>query len=89
MLKVLIYVGGLLTGVVLMATIRRCTERAAQAARKAAFREFSDRRQAQDEAYNRGYNRAKRDYRNMNEIERFADAFEGRKVKMQVHEVQR
>ena len=86
MVKVLIYVGGFLTGVALMVTIRRCTERAAEMARKAAFREFNDRRQAQDEAYNRGYNRAKRDYHNMNEIERFADAFEGRRVKMQVRE---
>ena len=89
MIKVLIYIGGLLTGVTLMVTIRRCAERAAAEAQKAAFREFNTRQQAQDDAYNRGYNRAKHDYQNMNEIERFADAFEGRRVKMQVREVQR
>ena len=86
MLKVLIYVGGFLSGVTLMATIRRCTERAAVNARKAAFREFSTRQQAEDDAYHRGYNHAKRDYLNMSEVERFADAFKGRNVKMQVRE---
>lgn len=84
MLKVLIYVFGLVTGAALMQTIRRCAERAAREARKAAMKEFRDQQDARNDAYSRGYNRARREYANMTEVERFASAFEGRRVKTQV-----
>lgn len=84
---VLIYVGGILSGVGLMATVRRCSDRAADRARKAAWRECEARQHARTEAYNRGYERARQDYRNMTEVERFAETFEGRKVKLKAREV--
>ena len=85
---VLIYVGGVLTGTALMVTVKKCAERAAITARKAAYRECDERQRLRTDAFNRGYERARQDYRNMSEVERFADTFNGRKLKMQMREVQ-
>ena len=84
---VLIYVGGIVTGVGLMATVRRYADVAARNARKAAYKECEIQQQMRTSAFNRGYDRARQDYRNMSEVERFADTFNGRKVKMQMREV--
>ena len=85
---VLIYVGGLISGVGLMATVRRCADVAARNARITAYEECKSQQRMRAFAYNRGYERAQQDYRNMSEVERFAETFNGRKVKMQMREVQ-
>ena len=85
---VLIYVGGVLTGMALMVTVKKCADCAATNARKAAYRECDERQRLRTDAFNRGYERARQDYRNMSEVERFADTFKGRKVKLQVREAQ-
>lgn len=86
--NVLIYVGGVLSGICLMVTVKRCADCAATNARKAAYRECDERQRMRTDAFNRGYERARQDYRNMSEVERFADTFNGRKLKMQMREVQ-
>lgn len=85
---VLIYVGGIVTGVGLMATVRRYADIAARNARRAAYEECKAQQKMRTFAFSRGYECAKQDYRNMSEVERFADTFNGRKVKMQMREVQ-
>lgn len=83
---VLAYVLGVFTGAALVLVIRRCTKIAAEKARDAAIIECRDRQRERTNAFNRGYARAREDYRNMSEVERFADTFEGRRVKLHVRE---
>ena len=83
---VLIYVGGMITGGGLVLLMRKCAMVAAENARKSAKDEFDSRLRERTAAFNRGYERAREDYRNMSEVERFADTFEGRRVKLKVRE---
>ena len=86
MLKVAIYAIGLISGVGLSGFIRKCTKIAAENARAAAIDECYERQRERTAAFNRGYARAREDYRNMTEVERFADTLEGHKVKLRARE---
>lgn len=85
---VLEYIVGFAMGVATMIILRRNIVKAEKAARKVAMHDFQVRQNIRTEAFNRGYSRAREDYENMTEIERFARTFEGHKVKMQVRGVQ-
>lgn len=86
MLKVMIYIIGLVSGVLLSAFIRKCTKTAAESARESAIIECHERQRERTDAFNRGYARARADYRNMSEVERFADTLEGHRVKLRARE---
>lgn len=79
---VLIYIGGVISGGGLVLLIRKCANVAADNARKSAIKEFDSRLKERTAAFNRGYEKAKEDYRNMTEVERFAETLEGHRVKL-------
>lgn len=83
----IIYSLGVLSGAALIIVTRKYMDKAAKIARKEAYREYEDRQSMRTEAFNRGYARARQDYHNMSEVERFADTFNGRNVKMHYREV--
>lgn len=83
----LIYALGVLSGAVLIAAVRKHVIKAEKAAKKRAYDEYCYHQSIRTEAFNRGYDRAKQDYRNMSEVERLADTFRNRNVKMQFREV--
>ena len=70
--------------VVLLALVQKKVEQARKAAKREGYKECEYHQSIRTEAFNRGYDRARRDYRNMSEVERFAETFNGHKVKMQM-----
>lgn len=78
------YAIGVLSGVALLALVQKKVEQARKAAKREGYKECEYHQSIRTEAFNRGYDRARRDYRNMSEVERFAETFNGHKVKMQM-----
>ena len=78
------YALGVLSGVVLLALVQKKVEQARKAAKREGYKECEYHQSIRTEAFNRGYDRARKDYRNMSEVERFAETFNGHKVKMQM-----
>ena len=83
----IIYSLGVFSGAALIIIVRKYIVKAEKAAKMQAYKEYCHHQSLKTEAFNRGYNRAKQDYSNMSEIERFAETFNGRNVKMHFREV--
>lgn len=78
---------GVFVGAALIIVVRKSIIKAERAAKKEAYKDYCYHQSLRTEAFNRGYNRAKQDYQNMSEVERFADTFRNHSVKMQFREV--
>lgn len=79
---------GVLCGATLLIAFQKKVENARKAAKRDGYKECEYHQSIRTEAFNRGYDRARRDYRNMSEVERFAETFNGHKVKMQMRGVE-
>ena len=86
----LIYMFGTLTGVGLVLLILVCMRKAAEQAKLEQRREHARIQAEKDAAYDRGYNRAIRDYKrreSRSAAEEFVDTFENRRAKFALREV--
>lgn len=81
------YALGVLSGAALFAIVRKCIVKAERIARKEAYKDYQERQSLRTEAFNRGYECARKDYSNITEVERFVDTFKGRNVKLRYKEV--
>jgi hypothetical protein len=81
------YAAGVISGAAVILIIKRCTELAARNARKTAMKDFEKSQRERTDAFNRGYRLAVQDYGYKSDAERFAETFEGRRVKFQMREV--
>lgn len=84
----IIYALGVLSGAALLALVQKKVKQARKEAKREGYKECEYHQSIRTEAFNRGYDRARRDYRNMSEVERFAETFNGHKVKMQMRGVE-
>lgn len=78
---------GVLCGMAAFVVTRKCIVKAEKIARKEAYKDYQERQAMRTEAFNRGYECARKDYSNITEVERFVDTFKGRNVKMRYKEV--
>jgi hypothetical protein len=81
------YALGVLSGMALFTFTRKCIIKAERVARKEAYKDYQEKQHLRTEAFNRGYECARKDYSNITEVERFVDTFKGRNVKLRYKEV--
>lgn len=87
----LIYVFGTISGIALVLIVLVCMRKAAEYARQEQRKEHARIQAEKDAAFNRGYDRAIRDYKrydNRRAAEKFADTFENHRTHFQMREVQ-
>lgn len=80
-MHVLTYVGGVLTGAGLLIASQWYAKREARNARNEAYREYKTREKERNEAYDRGFDDCRRNYKSRSDAERFADTWERRRVR--------